>query len=199
MDRLGYCVDYLVWRQRVDGDGDVGGAVERETALIADGEVGLVGEDGADVLCAAASGECGGQFDFKMNQEGAGPGEEQGAGGCVLDCAAAKSEDEGVRGGEAGDGFMLADAEGRFAVAGEELGNSCAGFGLDYVVKVDEGPAEALGEERANGSFAGAHEAGQDDAAVLGWLRIGLGFVQGFGLGWAGHSSVFAVLSFVPV
>jgi hypothetical protein len=71
-------------------------------------------------------------------------------------------------------------------VAGEKFGNGCASLGLDHVIQVNEGPAEALGQERANGAFAGAHEAGQDDAARRDWLRIG----RGFGLGWAGHSDV---------
>ena len=70
-------VDDLVRRERVDGDGDVGGAVEGEAALIASRQVGLVGEDGADVLCTAAAGEGGGQLDFEMNEEGAGAGEEE--------------------------------------------------------------------------------------------------------------------------
>ena len=88
----------------------MGGAVERKATLIASGEVGLVGEDGADVLCAAAAGEGGGEFDFKVNEEGAGAVDEERAGGCVLDCAAAEGENEGVRGCETGDGFMLAGA-----------------------------------------------------------------------------------------
>ena len=84
------CVDDLVRRERVDGDGDMGGAVERESALIAGGQVGLVGEDGADVLGTAAAGNGGGQFHLKMNQEGAGAGEELRAGDWVLDSAAAE-------------------------------------------------------------------------------------------------------------
>lgn len=78
----------------------------------------------------------------------------------MLDCAATEGEDEGVRGGEAGDGLVLAVAEGGFAMTGEEFGDGCAGLGFNYVVKIDEGPAEALGKERADGAFAGAHEAG---------------------------------------
>jgi hypothetical protein len=56
----------------------------------------------------------------------------------MLDCAAAEGEDQRVGGGEAGDGLMLADAEGGLAVAGEELGDGCAGFGLNHVVDIDE-------------------------------------------------------------
>ena len=75
----GFCRSF--WREFVDGDGDVGGPVEREAALVAAGQVGLVGEDGTGVLGAAAAGEGGGQLDFEMDQERAGGGEEQGAGG----------------------------------------------------------------------------------------------------------------------
>ena len=90
---------------------------------------------------------------------------------------------------------MLAGAEGGFAMTGEKLGDGCAGFGLNHVIQVNEGPAEALGQERADGAFAGAHEAGQDYAAGLRWMRV----VHGVGLGWAGHSSVFEVLSWDSV
>jgi len=62
---------------------------------------------------------------------------------------------------------MLAGAECGFAVTGEEFGDGCASFGFDHIVEVDEGPAETLGEQRAHGAFAGAHEAGEDDAAGL--------------------------------
>jgi len=37
--------------------------------LVAGGEVNLVGEDGTDVLRAAATGEGGREFDFEMNEE----------------------------------------------------------------------------------------------------------------------------------
>jgi len=60
---------------------------------------------------------------------------------------------------------LLALAEGSLAVAGEELGDGYASFGLDYVVHIDEAPTEAGGDKRADGGFARAHEAGEDDAA----------------------------------
>ena len=87
------------------------------------------------------------------------------AGFGALDCAAAEGENERVADGEAGDGGVFAVTERSFAVAGEEIGDGCAGFGLDHVIDIDELPAEARGEERADGAFAGAHEAGEDDAA----------------------------------
>ena len=71
------CVRGLLRCEGVDGDGDVGGAVEREATLVSAGEVGVVGEDGAEVLCAAAAGECGSEFDFEMDEERSGGGGEQ--------------------------------------------------------------------------------------------------------------------------
>ena len=47
---------------------------------------------------------------------------------------------------------------------GEDLGDGAVVAGFDLVVEIEEAPAEALGEERADGGFAGAHEAGEDDA-----------------------------------
>ena len=81
---------------------------------------------------------------------------------------------------------MLAAAEGRgqggglkLAEAGLAMGAKMAGTvrpvrGLDVGVEVEELPAEALGEQAADGGLAGAHEAGEDEAAeVGGWRRAG--------------------------
>jgi len=54
-----------------------------------------------------------------MDEEGAGGGQKQVAGGCCLDGAAAKGKDQIVACGEAGDGCVLAFAEDGFAVAGK--------------------------------------------------------------------------------
>lgn len=152
-------------RESVDENGDVGSAVERQAALVASFKVGLIGEDGAGVLGTAAAGEGGRQSDFEMDEEGSGAVEEQAAGRIPFDCASAKGEDEGVGGGETGDGGVFAVAKGGFTVAGEELGDGHAGFGFKDVVGVEEAPAEALGDEWTDGGFTGAHEAGEDDAA----------------------------------
>src|ERR1039458_5830807 len=121
----------FVRSEGIDGNREVSSAVEREAALVAAGQVGLVGEDGAGVLSAAAAGEGGGQFDLQMDQERAGRVEQQGARGGVLDGAAAQGENQRVAGGQAGDGGMLAVAEWSLAVAGEEFRDSGAGLGLD--------------------------------------------------------------------
>src|SRR5579872_573995 len=58
----------------------VRGAIKGQTALIAGGEVGVIGEDRAGVFGSAAAGECRVQFDFKMNEQGAGSFEKEFAG-----------------------------------------------------------------------------------------------------------------------
>ena len=90
---------HLLWGEGIDGDGDVGCAVEREAVVIAAGKIGMVGEDGAEMLGALAAGERGGEFDFEVNENCAGDGEEQRASGGVLDGAASKGQDQGVVGG----------------------------------------------------------------------------------------------------
>jgi len=45
----------------------------------------------------------------------------------------------------------------------EELGDGGSGAVLEMGVEVEEVPAEALGEEAADGGLAGAHEAGEDE------------------------------------
>ena len=118
----------LVRRERIHGDGDVGGAVEREAAVVAVGQVGLVGEDGAGVLRAGAAGQGGGQLHFQMDQQRAGVSEQQRASLGALDGAAAKGQNQRVRGGQAGYGRVFAVAEPCFAMAGEEFGDGGAGF-----------------------------------------------------------------------
>jgi hypothetical protein len=94
----------------------------------------------------------------------------------VLDGAAAQGQYQRVAGGQAGDGFVFTLAERGFAVAGEELGDGCTGLGLDYVIHIDEAPAQAGSDQRADGGLARAHEAGEDDAAGRGC---------GLGCGWS--------------
>ena len=47
----------------------MGGAVERKAATVSNSEIGLVREDGANVLCAGAAGQRGGQFHFEMDEQ----------------------------------------------------------------------------------------------------------------------------------
>lgn len=50
-------VDCLPGSERIHRNGDVGRAVEREATIVPTSKVGVVSEDGADVLRAGATGE----------------------------------------------------------------------------------------------------------------------------------------------
>jgi hypothetical protein len=167
----------LAGGERVDGDGEVRGAIEGKAAFVAGGEIGLVGEYGASTLRATASGERGGELDLKMDKKCARGVEEEISGLGALNRTAAECKHKGISGCYADDGRVLAVAKGRFAVTGEELGDGAAGFSFDNVVDVDESPAEALCDEGADGGFAGAHETGEYDATWRGqcqWIRMGV-------------------------
>jgi hypothetical protein len=164
----------LCRREGVDKNGDVGGAVKRQAALVAGLKIRLISEDGAGVLCTAASVECGSQSDFEMDEEGAGAVEQQMASCIPFDCASAKGEDQGIGGSEACDGFMFAVAKGGFAVAGEELGDGHAGFSFKNFIGVEESPAEALCDKRADGGLTRAHEASEDDTADRSLIQASL-------------------------
>jgi len=157
---------------------NVGRAIERQPASVASGEVGLVGEDRPGVFRSAAAFQGGGQLNFQMHEQRAGRAEQQLAGLGPLDGSAAQRENQPVVRREAGDGCMFAVAEGCFAVARKELGDGAAGLGFDDVIHIDKAPTELRRDERANGGFARAHEAGEDDAAwgrPVGAGRIGFG------------------------
>jgi hypothetical protein len=73
-----------------------------------------------------------------------------------------------------GEGLGFELAEVALAVGGEDGRDGEAGAGLDEGVEVEEVPAEAGGEQAAYGGLAGAHEAGEDEAAEMGG-RSGFG------------------------
>ena len=55
--------------------------------------------------------------------------------------------------------------ERRLTVAREDIRDGGACLGFDHVVDVNELPAQALSDNRTDGRFARAHEAGENDAA----------------------------------
>ena len=114
----------------------------------------MVGEDRTDVFSSGAAGEGGRQFHFEMNQERCWRGDEKRSRGRVFDCATSEGEDQRVAGGEADDGFMFSEPECGLALAGKKLRNGGAGFGFNYVVHIDEFPAETCGEQRADRALA---------------------------------------------
>jgi hypothetical protein len=92
----------------------------------------------------------------------------------MLDCSTAEGEDQRVAGSQTDDGFMFAEAECRLPVEGKKLSDGHAGFGFNYVIHINEFPAETCGKQRADRAFAGAHEAGEDDAAGRGRRGVDL-------------------------
>ena len=158
-------IDNLRGRERAGGDGDVGGAIEGQAALVACGESGAIGEQGAGAFGAAATGQGGGQIHFQMNQQGCRRGKQQSAVLFTLNGAAAQGENEVLGGDEPRQDGVFAVAKGGFAVTGEECGNGAAGFSLDHVVQIEKAPAQAGRQQWARGAFAGPHEAGQHQAA----------------------------------
>ena len=121
-----------------------------------------------------AAGEGGAEFHFEVDEQRAGSVQQEHARVFALDGPAAEGQHNSFCSDQAGDGRMFAVTEGSFAVAGEDVGDSGAGFGLDHVVHIDEVPAEARCDQRTDGGFARAHEAGENDAARwrswTGWI-----------------------------
>ena len=144
--------------------GHVGRAVEWQAALVARSEVGVIGENGTHIFGPAAAGESGVELDFEVHEQGAGGVEEKGTRVFAFDGATAESQHKGVNCREPRDGCMLAVAKGVFAVARKDVGDGRACFGLNHIVHVNKLPAEARGEDGADGGLAGAHEAGENDA-----------------------------------
>lgn len=105
------------------------------------------------------------KFDRRIEPENRNSGGSQKFGATGLGVrAAAESEDCGflVLGGAAESGAELIRfdlAKSRFAEAFEKLWNSESRGLLDAVVEVNETPRKLPREERANGCFAGTHEA----------------------------------------
>ena len=139
-------------------------AVQRQSALIARGEIGLICKNGTSALSSTAAGECGLELDFEMDEECAGRVQQEIARVFAFNGAAAESEDKIFSGGQARNGGVFEIAESILALLREDLGNGRCGFGFDDVVHVNESPAETPGNERADGGLTGAHEAGEDDA-----------------------------------
>jgi fibronectin-binding autotransporter adhesin len=149
----------------VGGDAFVVGTAEAEAALgeVEVGEVGAGGGGGVGGLGGAAGGEgievCG-----EVDDGGVGRLFEEQAVAEFFGSSAAEGDDGAALAEEGGEGSGLEVAEVGLAVLGEDIGDGELVAGFDLAVEVEEAPAEAVGEEGAGGGFAGAHEAGEDDA-----------------------------------
>lgn len=125
----------------------------------------MVGENGTHIFGPAAAGECGAELDFEVYEQCAGCTEKKRTRVFAFDGTAAESQHLGVACCKPHYRCVFKVAKGVFAVARKDVGDSGAGFGFDHVVHVNKLPAEARGEDGADGGFAGAHEAGENDAA----------------------------------
>jgi hypothetical protein len=91
------------------------------------------------------------------------PGQQLARRGVAEGAAAEGQHARAARREQAGDRLALARAEGRLALAGEELGHRAAGLGLDDPVDVGELEAPPAGQERPDRRLAGSHEADERD------------------------------------
>ncbi len=79
----------------------------------------------------------------------------------------AEGEHAVVGGQGLSDGGTLQGAEDGLAVVDEDLGDLAPGGGLDVVVGVAHGRAQALGHQRADSRLAGAHRPDHHDHREL--------------------------------
>jgi len=163
--RLNNGVRNPIGGQRIDGDRYMRGLVERQTAGVAGGQVRPIGQDGTQILGPLATHQRGFKIDLEMNQQRAWRGEEQGTGCRILNGSAAQGENQGIGADESRNSSVLSLTKCSLAILIEQLRNGAAGFSLDRIVHINEGPAQKLGDERTDGRLARAHKAGEHDAA----------------------------------
>jgi len=158
-------------------------AVEGVATLEAELGGGGIFEDGARDVLQYAAVEEGGEGRVEEDGEGGGSLLEEEAVGEVFGGSTAEGEDDVVVPEGRGEGGGFEAAEAGFAVLLEELGDSGVGAGLEVGVEVEEVPADAGGEEAADGGLACSHEAGEDETFEMGW-GLGHGFDLGLDLGF---------------
>ena len=148
--KVGVCLGI----DRGAGGEEAAEALEAVGCVVEEGPAGNVG------ACGEGVGSCGEGDDV-------GVGERKGAEVGVEEGAAAECNDARFGGGEeAAKGVGLERTEGRFAAGfGEEGGDGAAGGVGDVGVEVEEGDRRLGGDEGANGGFATAHEAREEEGA----------------------------------
>jgi hypothetical protein len=170
-------VDGLVGGEVGGVDGEVGEAAVEGMAF---GEAELSGggifEDGASNVLQHAAVEEGGEGCVEEDGEGGGGLFEEEAVGEAFRSASAEGYDRGAMGEGGGEGGGFEAAEAGFAVEGEDLGDGGSSALLEMGIEIEEGPADAVGEEASYGGLARSHEAGEDQALEVG----GDGGVGGF-------------------
>jgi len=127
-------------------DGDVGGAVERNPALVTGGQVGLVGETGG---CARYRGSGREWWPARPpgGQESAGRAKKQVAGGGMLDGAAPRARTSAL---PVARRAMVACSRARTGLRhdGRRARRWWPRLQLDHVVHIQEDPAETGGQKR---------------------------------------------------
>ena len=114
----------------------------------------------------AAACPVGQHLDRRIEPDGDRAFVEDSAGAGIDERPAAGRDDSNLSFDQASDQAPLAVAKIGFAVALEHFGGRKTGGILDFGIAVDKGQAEPPGETPADGRFAGAHQADEDDRAV---------------------------------
>jgi len=99
-----------------------------------------------------------------MNENRVGGRQKQVARLSSLDRAAAEREYQRVVSDQPSNCLVLAFAKRCFPISSEKFGNRGGSFGFDHIVHIHKAPAQAIGYQRTDGSFAGAHEPCEDNA-----------------------------------
>ena len=86
----------------------------------------------------------------------------------VFDGAAAGSDNDAVTLRDFYDGVMFEPAEIFFAVELKDFRDGHIVIGFDFLIEIDEGATEFIGEHLTEGSFTGAHETDQNDIIFQG-------------------------------
>ena len=163
-----------------------GFAAPEDAAEVAHGLAAL--GDGAAIALFEDAGHV--LFGLGAQPDGEAFAEEEVVGGGVGDDAAASGEDEAaVPGKDALEGFALKAAVSCLAIEVEDDGEGLAGVGLNLLVEFNERAMQNLGEQGAQGGFAGAAEAGKGDTEAaersVGATELGeeefMGMFQGHG------------------
>lgn len=128
-----------------------------------------IGQEGSRDALQNAAVEESGEGRIQKDDDCAGGLFEQKAIGKDLGCSASESED-GVVPCEGGcEGARFEATKVALAVEGKDLRYGKAGTGLKVFIEIDEVPAQAGCYQAADGTLAGAHEAGENNSAKVCW------------------------------
>ena len=150
----------LLGGEAVDLDRGVGAGVVVATRFEQrfEARARVAGEEGTGLVGGLGDESLGGDGGADGEPDGETVGEHLAAG--IVGGSAAAGRDDHPRGaGGARKGAAFQVAEGGFALLAEDGGNGLSGGSLDERVAVDEGPAEAIGEQASDRGLAAPGEA----------------------------------------